>query len=341
MKSIILAGGYGTRLYPSTSAVSKQLLPIYDKPMIYYPLSVIMLAGIRDVLLISTPADITQYERLLGDGSKWGLCINYCVQSEPRGLAEAFILGEAFLCSDDACLVLGDNVFYGMGISTLLKQAKDSVKAGGGCIFAYPVSDARSYGVVEFNEHGRAVSIEEKPEKPKSNYAIPGLYFYGNTVCSIAREIKPSPRGELEISAVNNVYLQQGNLQVINLGRGTAWLDTGTPQGLLSAAHFVEAVQSRQGLYIACIEEIAFKNDWISTEDLEKIGNSMKTTEYGAVTKLKICTKELLSHRVHGDTEEKITENNLLLCVHSVSPVPLCENGLVCQGFQSRMSITS
>ena len=281
MKSLILAGGLGTRLYPSTSAVSKQLLPIYDKPMIYYPLSVVMLAGIRDVLLISSPADISQYERLLGDGSKWGLRISYCVQSEPRGLAEAFILGEEFISNDNVCLILGDNVFYGMGVSTLLKQARDSVKAGGGCIFAYPVSDARSYGVVEFNEHGQAVSIEEKPEKPKSNYAIPGLYFYDNKVCGIAKEIKPSPRGELEISAVNNVYLNRGALRVLNLGRGTAWLDTGTPQGLLNAAQFVEAVQSRQGLYIACLEEIAFNNGWISAADLERIGNSMKTTEYG------------------------------------------------------------
>ena len=280
MKSIILAGGHGTRLYPSTSAVSKQLLPIFDKPMIYYPLSVIMLAGIRDVLLISSPADIAQYERLLGDGSKWGLHISYCVQNEPRGLAEAFILGEKFICNDEVCLVLGDNVFYGMGISTLLDRAKEYAKDGG-CIFAYPVSDARSYGVVEFDENGRAVSIEEKPERPKSNFAIPGLYFYDNKVCGIAKEIRPSPRGELEISAVNNAYLDRGRLHVINLGRGMAWLDTGTPQGLLSAAHFVEAVQSRQGLYIACLEEIAFRNGWISTEDLERIGNGMKTTEYG------------------------------------------------------------
>ena len=281
MKSIILAGGYGTRLYPSTRAMSKQLLPIYDKPMIYYPLSIVMLAGIRDILLISSPNDIKQYERLLGDCSQWGLYISYCVQTEPRGLADAFILGESFLCNDEACLALGDNVFYGMGISTLLKNAEESIKDGGGCIFAYPVSDARSYGVIEFDENGRAVSIEEKPDKPKSNYAIPGLYFYDSAVCSIAKEIKPSSRGELEISAINNVYLEQGNLQVINMGRGTAWLDTGTPRGLLSAAHFVEAVQSRQGLYIACLEEIAYKNGWISAWELEKIGNGMKTTEYG------------------------------------------------------------
>ena len=281
MKSIILAGGSGTRLHPITSAVSKQLLPIYDKPMIYYPLSAVMLAGIRDVLLISTPFDINQYERLLGDGSQWGMNIDYCVQEYPRGLADALILGESYLDNNNVCLALGDNVFYGMGLSPLLHKAKELVLEGGGCIFAYPVSDSRSYGVIEFDDNGQAVSIEEKPENPKSNYAIPGLYFYDKSVCDIAKSVTPSQRGELEITAVNNAYLKQGNLHVISFGRGMAWLDTGTPQGLLGAANFVEAVQSRQGLYIACLEEIAYRNGWICAETLEKIGNVMKTTEYG------------------------------------------------------------
>jgi len=282
MKGIILAGGLGSRLFPSTLAVSKQLLPIFDKPMIYYPLSVLMLAGIREVLLISTPQDIGQYERLLGNGSQWGISIEYCIQTQPRGLAEAFILGEDFIADDSVCLILGDNVFYGMGMSALLEKAKSSIQnEGGGCIFAYPVSDATSFGVVEFDKNGKAISIEEKPANPKSNYAVPGLYFYDNTVCSVAKSITPSPRGELEITAVNNAYLNQGELQVVNLGRGMAWLDTGTPQGLLSAASFVEAVQSRQGLYVACLEEISFYNGWIGKDAMIKIGTRMKSTEYG------------------------------------------------------------
>jgi glucose-1-phosphate thymidylyltransferase len=281
MKAIVLAGGVGSRLFPGTLAVSKQLLPIYDKPMIYYPLSVLMLAGIREVLVISTPLDIGQYKRLLGDGSQWGVSFEYVVQDKPRGLAEAFILGADFIGDDSVCLILGDNVFYGMGISALLGRAREAVESGGGCIFAYPVSDPTSFGVVEFDAEGKAVSIEEKPANPKSKYAVPGLYFYDNTVCEIAKNVEPSARGELEITAVNNVYLEQSKLQVVNLGRGMAWLDTGTPQGLLNAANFVEAVQSRQGLYIACLEEIAYKNGWIDRETLVKTGTGMKSTEYG------------------------------------------------------------
>ena len=282
MKGIVLAGGLGSRLFPSTLAVSKQLLPIFDKPMIYYPLSVLMLAGIREVLLISTPHDIAQYERLLGDGSQWGISIEYCVQAQPRGLAEAFVLGEKFINGDSVCLILGDNVFFGMGMSALLEKAKKYVEnEGGGCIFAYPVSDATSFGVVEFDEDGKAISIEEKPAKPKSHYAVPGLYFYDNTVCAVAKNITPSPRGELEITSVNNFYLDQGKLKVVNLGRGMAWLDTGTPHGMHSAASFVEAVQSRQGFYVACLEEIAFHNGWISKDALQEIGARMQSTEYG------------------------------------------------------------
>lgn len=279
MKAIILAGGLGSRLYPATLAVSKQLLPIYDKPMIYYPLSVLMLADIREILLISTPHDVGQYGRLLGDGSRWGISISYCVQERPCGLAEAFILGEDFIDGDDVCLILGDNVFYGVGLSSLLMEARNSLP--GACIFAYPVSDATAFGVVEFDEMGQAVSLEEKPQKPKSHYAVPGLYFYDSTVCKIAKNVTPSSRGELEITAVNNAYLKQGNLHVVNLGRGMAWLDTGTPQGLLNASQFVEAVQSRQGLYIACLEEIAHNKGFIGNPQLRSLGEDMKATEYG------------------------------------------------------------
>ena len=279
MKGILLAGGSGTRLYPVTKGVSKQLLPIYDKPMIYYPLSVLMLAGIREILLISTPHDIEQYRRLLGCGGQWGLSIAYCVQEEPRGLADAFILGEGFIGGDETCLILGDNIFYGVGLSGLLARARKSLP--GACVFAYPVSDAASFGVVEFDKAGNAVSLEEKPKAPKSNFAVPGLYFYDNNACEMAKSIRPSPRGELEITALNNAYLERRALRVVNMGRGMAWLDTGTPQGMLSASSFVETVQSRQGLYIACLEEIAYVRGWIGKEQLSALGRDMQSTEYG------------------------------------------------------------
>ena len=279
MKGIILAGGSGTRLYPITTGLSKHLLPIYDKPMIYYPLSVLMLADIREVLLIVNPEDAEQYQRFLGDGSQWGLSITYCVQERPRGLAEAFLLGEAFIGNDEVCLILGDNIFYGIGLSNLLGKARGALP--GACIFAYPVSDVSSFCVVEFDEHGSVLSLEEKPEAPKSRYAVPGLYFYDHTVCDAAKNISPSPRGELEITALNQVYLQRKSLRVINMGRGMAWLDTGTPMGLLNASHFVETIQSRQGLYIACLEEIAYHKGYVDKERLLSLAESMASTEYG------------------------------------------------------------
>ena len=279
MKGIILAGGKGTRLYPMTRAVSKQLLPIYDKPMIYYPLSVLMLAGIREVLIISTPEDTPIYRELLGDGKRIGMHLAYKVQEAPRGLAEAFILGEDFIGSDSVCLILGDNVFYGQALSDYLRQGAKITE--GGMIFGVQVKNPRAFGVVEFDKDMRAVSIEEKPQKPKSNYAVPGLYFYGNSVVEIAKNVTPSVRGELEITAVNNEYLRRGELLVNPMGRGMAWLDTGTPEGMLQAAQFVATVQNRQGFYISCIEEIAWRRGWISDAELEQLGTELKMTDYG------------------------------------------------------------
>ena len=279
MKGIILAGGKGTRLYPMTKAVSKQLLPIYDKPLIYYPLSTLLLAGIKDILIISTPEDTPVYERLLGDGKKMGISITYKVQDKPRGLADAFIIGEEFIGDDSVCLVLGDNVFYSRGFTKILKDAMENNK--GATIFGYPVKDPRSFGVVEFDEERNVVSIEEKPEHPKSNYAVPGLYFYDNRVVEIAKNVKPSARGEIEITAVNNAYLELKELKVKLFDRGVAWLDTGSPSGMLQASQFVQTVQSVQGLYVSCIEEIAWHRGFITTDELRKIGEELRMTDYG------------------------------------------------------------
>ncbi len=279
MKGIVLAGGSGTRLYPITKGVSKQLLPIYDKPMIFYPISVLMLAGIRDVLIISTPDDIDGYKRLLEDGSQFGINISYEVQAKPDGLAQAFVIGEKFIGSDSVCLVLGDNVFYGQGFSPKLLNAASIEK--GATVFGYQVKDPERFGVVEFNEQMKAVSLEEKPVEPKSNYAVTGLYFYDNDVIEIAKSIRPSERGELEITCVNNVYLERGNLNVEILGRGLAWLDTGTHDSMLEASSFVQTIEHRQGYKIACLEEIAFNQGWLLSEDLMRISKPMMKNSYG------------------------------------------------------------
>ncbi len=278
MKGIILAGGSGTRLYPITRAISKQILPLYDKPMIYYPLSVLMLAGIREVLIISTPRDISLFRELFGDGAWLGMTFQYAVQDAPRGLADAFIVGENFIGKDKVALVLGDNIFYGQSLSQTLARA--AAKASGATIFGYYVKDPTSYGVVEFSPSSKVLSIEEKPAKPKSHYAVPGLYFYDNEVIAIAKNIKPSARGELEITAVNNAYLERGALSVELMGRGMAWLDTGSYDGLIEASNFIETIQKRQGLYVACIEEIAFRKGWITKEALLRLADGFKT-DYG------------------------------------------------------------
>lgn len=279
MKGIILAGGSGTRLYPLTKPVSKQVLPVYDKPMIYYPLSTLMLAGIKDILIISTARDITAFKELLGDGHSIGLSFTYAVQEAPNGLAEAFIIGEDFIGSDKVALILGDNIFYARGFSDLLQRAADF--NNGSVIFGYQVPNPSDFGVVEFDKAGKVVSLEEKPEHPKSNYAVPGLYFYDNEVVSIAKAITPSARGELEITSVNNEYLKRGQLKVELFGRGMAWLDTGTQEGLLEASNFVSIVQKRQGMYISCIEEIAYRKGYITKEDLLELSKPMKKTDYG------------------------------------------------------------
>ena len=279
MKGIILAGGSGTRLYPITKGVSKQLLPIYDKPMVYYPLSVLMLAGIRDVLIITTPEDSGSFQNLLGNGDEFGIKLSYAVQESPDGLAQAFIIGEEFIADDNVCLVLGDNIFYGQGFSPKLVKAVSHKK--GATVFGYQVKNPEHFGVVEFDKNMRAISIEEKPPRPKSNYAVTGLYFYDNDVVEIARQVKPSDRGELEITSINQIYLERGDLQVELLGRGFAWLDTGTHDSLQAASSFVQTIEHRQGYKIACLEEIAYKNGWLNAKDLTEIGNALGGSSYG------------------------------------------------------------
>lgn len=279
MKGIILAGGSGTRLYPVTKAISKQITPIYDKPMIYYPLSVLMLAGIKEILVISTPRDVKVFEELLGTGKDFGLNISYAVQYAPNGLAEAFLIGEEFIGNDACALVLGDNIFYGHGFTGMLKEAV--TKKEGATVFGYYVNNPQDFGVVEFDESGKAISLEEKPKNPKSNYAIPGLYFYDNTVVEKAKQVKPSARGELEITTLNEMYLRENKLNVVNLGRGMAWLDTGTHEALLEASNFVKTIQSRQGIMVACPEEIAYRNGWISKEKVKELAKPLLKSEYG------------------------------------------------------------
>lgn len=290
MKGIILAGGKGTRLYPLTISVSKQLLPIYDKPMIYYPISILMLAGIREILIISTPEDLPLYQKLLGTGEQLGMKFQYEIQEKPRGLADAFIIGEKFIGNDNVCLILGDNIFYGQGLTKLLLDAKK--RKNGATIFGYPVKDPREFGVVEFDDNNNVISIEEKPQNPKSTYAVPGLYFYDNDVIKIAKNVKPSDRGEIEITAINNEYLKNKNLKVQLMNRGIAWLDTGNPSNMLQAGMFVETVQERQGLYIACIEEIAWRQKYINDEQLKNLGKSLSKTDYGKYI-LSLLNKEV------------------------------------------------
>ena len=280
MKGIILAGGAGTRLHPITLATSKQLLPIYDKPMVYYPLSVLMLAGIREVLLISTPTDVPAFERLLGDGSQWGMQLSYAVQPKPEGLAQAFLIGEEFLDGSPACLVLGDNIFYGGGMAQMLQSAAENASSGGAVVFGYQVRDPERYGVVEFDQSGKALSIEEKPEKPRSNYAVTGLYFYDARVCDMAKQVTPSARGELEITTLNNLYLEEGSLKVEILSRGMAWLDTGTPDSLIDAASYVQTIEKRQGLKIACLEEIAYRMGFIDRAALRQLAQGTSSQYY-------------------------------------------------------------
>ncbi len=302
MKGIILAGGSGTRLYPITKAISKQINPIYDKPMIYYPLSVLMLAEIREVLIISTPRDLPIFKKLLGDGSEFGMKLEYAVQENPNGLAEAFLIGEEFIGGEPCALVLGDNIFYGHGLTGMVKDA--AKRKEGATIFGYPVNNPESFGVVEFDETGKAVSLEEKPMNPKSNFAIPGLYFYDNTVVKKAKQVKPSHRGELEITTLNEMYLNEETLNVINLGRGMAWLDTGTHEGLLDAANFVATVQKRQGVMVACPEEIAYRNGWIAKEKVLELAEPLKKSHYGQYL-LSMVKEEIKENlKVNKDKEE-------------------------------------